>query len=616
MPLNNLSRNSKMAMKVIADVLSFILSFIVTSLLVFNTLNTEFLIPGIVTAVITVVLLYLFHYYSVKLENSSIELISRGLRAFGISFVLSLIYSAVIADIRSISFAVIYLTYAFVFSLGCRFIFRYSLRTKNLEKAKEFPKAIIYGAGDIGTMLARQYYAGKLEYELTGYVDDDQTLQKTDILGLPVLGTVDSLSDLIKKNGVRTLIIGITNLSQENLYKAVDAAKDNGADVKIIPTLYEMQQGAKELDLRNLDYPDLLGRPLIKIDKAPIEEMVRDKVVLVTGACGSIGSEIAKQVTGFGARRVILIDIDESGLHDMGLRLTNYKEEVNDKIIPILCDIKNAEKIERIFRQYSPDIVYHAAAYKHVPMGEREPDEIIKTNVAGSYNVLASARNNNVKKVVVISTDKAVNPTNVMGASKRMVELVASMLTCETTEIVAVRFGNVLGSRGSMLPLFIDQIHAGVPITVTHKDIIRYFMAIPEAVSLVLKAGAMAKGGEVMVLDMGQPVKIYDFAQRLIKYYGDGRSKIIVTGLRPGEKLYEELLAKEDTTIPTDDKLVFKARLNDHKLNSEEFKEFYSDINTYSDLELEEKLKHFVPEFQWQHSKVILDDNKKGGSAE
>ena len=511
MPLNNLSRNSKMAMKVIADVLSFILSFIVTSLLVFNTLNTEFLIPGIVTAVITVVLLYLFHYYSVKLENSSIELISRGLRAFGISFVLSLIYSAVIADIRSISFAVIYLTYAFVFSLGCRFIFRYSLRTKNLEKAKEFPKAIIYGAGDIGTMLARQYYAGKLEYELTGYVDDDQTLQKTDILGLPVLGTVDSLSDLIKKNGVRTLIIGITNLSQENLYKAVDAAKDNGADVKIIPTLYEMQQGAKELDLRNLDYPDLLGRPLIKIDKAPIEEMVRDKVVLVTGACGSIGSEIAKQVTGFRARRVILIDIDESGLHDMGLRLTNYKEEVNDKIIPILCDIKNAEKIERIFRQYKPDIVYHAAAYKHVPMGEREPDEIIKTNVAGSYNVLASARNNNVKKVVVISTDKAVNPTNVMGASKRMVELVASMLTCETTEIVAVRFGNVLGSRGSMLPLFIDQIHAGVPITVTHKDIIRYFMAIPEAVSLVLKAGAMAKGGEVMVLDMGQPVKIYDF---------------------------------------------------------------------------------------------------------
>ena len=436
-------------------------------------------------------------------------------------------------------------------------------------------------------MLARQYFNGKLEYELVGYVDDDPSLRKTDVLGIPVLGNVDSLSKVIREHSIQTLIIGITNLSKDNLYKAVDAAKDNNADVKIIPTLYEIQQGAREIDLRNLDYADLLGRPLIEIDKVPIEKMVRDKVVLVTGACGSIGSEIARQVTGFGAKRVILIDIDESGLHDMGLRLTNYKEEVNDRIIPILCDIKNAEKIERIFAQYRPDIVYHAAAYKHVPMGEREPDEIIKTNVAGSYNVLSSAKNNGVGKVVIISTDKAVNPTNVMGASKRMVELIASMLTCETTEIVAVRFGNVLGSRGSMLPLFIDQIHAGVPITVTHKDIIRYFMAIPEAVSLVLKAGAMAKGGEVMVLDMGQPVKIYDFAERLIKYYGDGRSKIIVTGLRPGEKLYEELLAKEDTTIPTDDKLVFKAKLNDHKLNPEEFSDFYLNIDSFSDDELE-----------------------------
>ena len=221
--------------------------------------------------------------------------------------------------------------------------------------------------------------------------------------------------------------------------------------------------------------------------------------------------------------------------------------------------------------------------------------------------MLNAAKLSGVKKVVVISTDKAVNPTNVMGASKRMVELEASMLTSKETEIVAVRFGNVLGSRGSMLPLFIEQIHAGVPITVTHKDIIRYFMAIPEAVSLVLKAGAMAKGGEVMVLDMGQPVRIYDFAERLIKYYGDGRSKIVVTGLRPGEKLYEELLAKEDTTIPTDDKLVFKARLNDHKLDPDEFKDFCNSLATLSDDELEDKLRHFVPEFTDQHSKHVLN---------
>lgn len=607
----HLTRKCKVLIQILADVFAFILSYAVS--IVVSRFNAgDYAASSATVCVITLVILYLLRYYSAKIELSSIELSQRCLKGVAAVYIASAVISLIAGQSDFAVFSFLYLTYFFIFSLGARFIFKVILQNRRVGKAlkKGYPKAVVYGAGDIGTMLARQYFNGKLEYELVGYVDDDPSLRKTDVLGIPVLGNVDSLSKVVKEHAIQTLIIGITNLSKDNLYKAVDAAKDNNADVKIIPTLYEIQQGAREIDLRNLDYADLLGRPLIEIDKVPIEKMVRDKVVLVTGACGSIGSEIARQVTGFGAKRVILIDIDESGLHDMGLRLTNYKEEVNDRIIPILCDIKNAEKIERIFAQYRPDIVYHAAAYKHVPMGEREPDEIIKTNVAGSYNVLSSAKNNGVGKVVIISTDKAVNPTNVMGASKRMVELIASMLTCETTEIVAVRFGNVLGSRGSMLPLFIDQIHAGVPITVTHKDIIRYFMAIPEAVSLVLKAGAMAKGGEVMVLDMGQPVKIYDFAERLIKYYGDGRSKIVVTGLRPGEKLYEELLAKEDTTIPTDDKLVFKAKLNDHKLDEDEFIQFYNTINTYTDLQLEEKLKHFVPEFQWQHSKVILEDKE------
>lgn len=607
----HLSRKCKVLIQILADVFAFILSYAVS--IVLSRFNAgDYAAFSAVVCALTLIVLYLLRYYSAKIELSSIELSQRCLRGVAAVYIASAVISLVARQNDFAVFSFLYLTYFFIFSLGARFIFKVMLQSRRVGKAlkKGYPKAVVYGAGDIGTMLARQYFNGKLEYELVGYVDDDPSLRKTDVLGIPVLGNVDSLSKVIREHSIQTLIIGITNLSKDKLYKAVDAAKDNNADVKIIPTLYEIQQGARKIELRNLDYADLLGRPLIEIDKVPIEKMVRDKVVLVTGACGSIGSEIARQVTSFGAKRVILIDIDESGLHDMGLRLTNYKEEVNDRIIPILCDIKNAGKIERIFAQYRPDIVYHAAAYKHVPMGEREPDEIIKTNVAGSYNVLSSAKNNGVGKVVIISTDKAVNPTNVMGASKRMVELIASMLTCETTEIVAVRFGNVLGSRGSMLPLFIDQIHAGVPITVTHKDIIRYFMAIPEAVSLVLKAGAMAKGGEVMVLDMGQPVKIYDFAQRLIKYYGDGRSRIIVTGLRPGEKLYEELLAKEDTTIPTDDKLVFKAKLNDHKLDEDEFIQFYNTINTYTDLQLEEKLKHFVPEFQWQHSKVILEEKE------
>lgn len=601
-------RKYSRAVKVVVDILLFFVSFILASIIC----DGQFLSHGewtasILNALLSMLLLAAFHYYHVKAESGSLEIVSRCLKAIVPAFAISAVVHLVRGDFHGLVFSFVFLSYFSVMSLGSRFSIRLLIQSRNAAKAKNGPRTIIYGAGDIGTMLARQYYAGKLEYELVGYVDDDPSLRRTDVLGIPVLGTVDDLPKLIEKNAVKMVIIGITNLSKENLYKAVDAAKDHDADVKIIPTLYEMQQGAKELDLRNLDYPDLLGRPLIKIDKTPIEAMVRDKVALVTGACGSIGSEICRQLVGFGVKRLVMIDIDESGLHDAGLRLTNFKEEINDSIIPVLCDIKNREKIERIFRQYRPDIVYHAAAYKHVPMGEREPDEIISTNVAGSFNVLNAARLTGVKKVVVISTDKAVNPTNVMGASKRMVELEASMLTSKETEIVAVRFGNVLGSRGSMLPLFIEQIHAGVPITVTHKDIIRYFMAIPEAVSLVLKAGAMAKGGEVMVLDMGQPVRIYDFAERLIKYYGDGRSKIVVTGLRPGEKLYEELLAKEDTTIPTDDKLVFKAKLNDHKLDPDEFKDFYNSLATLSDDDLEAKLRHFVPEFTDQHSKHVLN---------
>ena len=370
--------------KIVVDILLFFVSFILASIIC----DGQFLSHGewtasILNALLSMLLLAAFHYYHVKAESGSLEIVSRCLKAIVPAFAISAVVHLVRGDFHGLVFSFVYLSYFSVMSLGSRFSIRLLIQSRNAAKAKNGPRTIIYGAGDIGTMLARQYYAGKLEYELVGYVDDDPSLRRTDVLGIPVLGTVDDLPKLIEKNAVKMVIIGITNLSKENLYKAVDAAKDHEADVKIIPTLYEMQQGAKELDLRNLDYPDLLGRPLIKIDKTPIEAMVRDKVALVTGACGSIGSEICRQLVGFGVKRLVMIDIDESGLHDAGLRLTNFKEEINDSIIPVLCDIKNREKIERIFRQYRPDIVYHAAAYKHVPMGEREPDEIISTNVAG-----------------------------------------------------------------------------------------------------------------------------------------------------------------------------------------------------------------------------------------
>lgn len=591
------------------DAVMILASAVLASLLLSGSVSERFITIAVFTALCNLVLLVCLKFYRYKLLKSSIELSLYSFIAFAsVCFLGAIIFIVSPINTKSdVSFLIVYQVFAFLAVLGYRVLYIVANRYLGKKKGRQYPTTLVYGAGEIGNTLAHQFNYGKLEYDIIGFIDDSPALKNRYIQGIQVLGTVFELSKIIERFNVKTLIVGITELPKEKLYKAIDIAKDHDCDIKIIPSLYELQNGSKELDLRNLDYKDLLGRSLIQVDRAPIEAMVKNKVALVTGACGSIGSEICKQLVSFGVRQLVMIDIDESGLHDQGLRLSGYRTEISDMIVPILCDIKNKKKVEKILAQFKPDIVYHAAAYKHVPMGEREPDEIIRNNVMGSYNVLNAAKLADVKKVVVISTDKAVNPTNVMGASKRMVELVASMLNDDKTEIVAVRFGNVLGSRGSMLPLFIEQIQNGVPITVTHKDIIRYFMAIPEAVSLVLKAGAMARGGEVMVLDMGQPVRIYDFAQRLIKYYGDSKSKIVVTGLRPGEKLYEELLADEDLTIPTDDKLVFKARLNEHKLNPEEFYEFNNNIDDLSEEQLVDKLKHFVPEFACQNSKRIIN---------
>ncbi len=489
--------------------------------------------------------------------------------------------------------------FGFLLVMGARVFYRTVLVYRNKQNNNQHPRAIIYGAGELGNTLVRQYQKGKLHYHIVGFVDDQAHLHNTYMLGVKIYGDVHELPQLLQQLRIKTLIIAITHIDQERMLAAVDAAKEAGCEIKVIPSLFEMQEGQKELDLRNLDYADLLGRPLISIDKEPIRQMVLGKRVLVTGAGGSIGSEICRQLLTYGPEQLLLLDIDETELHDLSLRLHNYQKEWSDLVVPVVCDIKNRKKIDRIMEQYKPQLVFHAAAYKHVPLQELYPEEAITTNINGSYSVLKSAKEHQVEKVVVISTDKAVNPTNVMGATKRVVELMAGMLNSKETEIVCVRFGNVLGSRGSMLPLFMDQIRAGVPITVTHRDIIRYFMAIPEAVGLVFKAASMAKGGEVMVLDMGQPVKIYDFAQKLVKYYGDSRSQVIVTGLRPGEKLYEELLANKDTTIPTEESLVFKAKVNNHTISELSFLNHYlTAFEKSAPQQMLKMLHELVPEFR------------------
>ena len=582
------------------DAVLLILCSMVSMWIVYAAYDATVVLFTVIASLILLLSLSLTRFYLIRVSEGSLDLVNRAFAGFLLPSLVSILIPVFLEGYHSswIPYFVVFWGSSFLCILGVRFAYR-SFRTYYTKQThNNNPRTVIYGAGELGNALVRQFQRGKLPYHISAFIDDNASLKGTYLLGIKVWGTIDDLAETLVQVRAKVLIIAITHIEQERMFKAVDAAKELGVDIKVIPSLFEMQQGAKELDLRNLDYGDLLGRPLISIEKEPIQKMVLNKRVLITGAGGSIGSEICKQLLSYGPSQLILLDIDETELHDLSLRLHNYQKEWSDLIVPVVCDIKNRRKVDRIMEQYRPQLVFHAAAYKHVPLQELYPEEAITTNILGSYAVLKSAKERAVEKVVVISTDKAVNPTNVMGATKRVVELMAGMLNSKETEMVCVRFGNVLGSRGSMLPLFMEQIKAGVPITVTHKDIIRFFMAIPEAVGLVFKAASMAKGGEVMVLDMGQPVRIYDFAQKLVKYYGDGRSQVIVTGLRPGEKLYEELLANKDTTIPTEDKLVFKAQVSNHELSELTFLNHYlTTFQNGSPQEMLRLLHELVPEF-------------------
>ena len=592
---------AKRLVLMIIDGFLLICANLVASWVVFRT-RSALLNPIVHINIIGIlILLMLVQFYRIRISESSLDVIIRSLGSFipalliG-SFMVGWKYGA-----RSpwIPFLFVADVFGFGAILFVRAGYRLYLSYMSRYQSDQYPRTIIYGAGDLGTTLVRQSNKGKLPFKIVGFVDDNPEYDRTSVLGVRVYGTIKELTQILKEAQAKVLIIAITHIAQEKMLEAVDAAKEANCEIKVIPSLFEMQdKPLEEVDVRSLDYADLLGRPLIKIDREPIKEMVQGKTVLVTGAGGSIGQEICRQLLSYSPEKILLFDIDETELHDLSLRLHDYQREWSDWIYPIVGDIRNKQKVNTVFETYQPQLVFHAAAYKHVPLQELYPEEAVHTNILGSYNVLKAAKEHKTEKVVVISTDKAVNPTNVMGATKRVVELLARMLTSDETEMVSVRFGNVLGSRGSMLPLFVEQIKAGVPVTVTHKDIIRYFMAIPEAVGLVFKAASMAKGGEVMVLDMGQPVRIYDFAKKLVQYYGDENSKIIITGLRPGEKLYEELLADKDTTIPTDDPLVFKAKVNNNIFSEEKFlKEHYGIFASGDKEELLKHLHELVPEF-------------------
>ncbi|MCE4966135.1 polysaccharide biosynthesis protein [Staphylococcus chromogenes] len=434
---------------------------------------------------------------------------------------------------------------------GSRLSWRLYRRMFMEDNVKKQPTLIV-GAGEGGSMMINQMYRSPyMGMEPVLVVDDDPRKQKMHIAqGVKVQGTTNDIPELIKRFRIKKVIIAIPTLSQKRLQEITKIAENPGIDVLIMPNIEGVMTGEIEVQqLKRVDVEDLLGREPVELDMAAISKELTGRTIMVTGAGGSIGSEICRQVCRFEPERIVLLGHGENSIYLIHQELQNLYQSRID-IIPVIADVQDRNRIEHIIQTYAPYVIYHAAAHKHVPLMEANPREAVKNNVIGTKNVAELAKQYGVRKFVMISTDKAVNPPNVMGASKRVAEMVVQSLNDENskTDLVAVRFGNVLGSRGSVIPLFKKQIEAGGPVTVTHPEMTRYFMTIPEASRLVLQAGALAKGGEVFVLDMGEPVKIVDLAKNLIRLSGYTIEDIGIefTGVRPGEKLYEELLSEEE----------------------------------------------------------------------
>lgn len=467
-----------------------------------------------------------------------------------------------------------------------------------------YKRVLVVGAGGAGALVANEYKKNpQYKKKVVAFVDDFSEKRGTYVSGVKVLGDRYDIPTVVESQRIEEIIIAISELKEVELKKILDECKKTTAQVKIMPGVSEVIDGKFSVKkIRDVDVEDLLGREPIKLDFSGISSYIENKVIMVTGGGGSIGSELCRQIAKFNPKELIIFDIYENNAYDLQNELLRKYKNLNLKTL--IGSVRDRKRLNSIFKEYRPQVVFHAAAHKHVPLMEDSPGEAIKNNVLGTLNTAELASEYGVERFVLISTDKAVNPTNVMGATKRMCEMVIQSIDKESdTEFVAVRFGNVLGSNGSVVPLFKKQIAEGGPVTLTHKDITRYFMTIPEASQLVLQAGAYARGGEIFVLDMGEPVKIYDLAENLIRlsgYIPNEEIEIKVTGLRPGEKLYEELLMNEEGLSETPHKKIFIGRPGEFKLEKVK-----NNINTLLDVvkignkeKLREKLQEVVPTYR------------------
>ncbi|MBQ0004634.1 MAG: polysaccharide biosynthesis protein [Clostridiales bacterium] len=447
----------------------------------------------------------------------------------------------------------------FLFLACSRVSVRLLRRLRNRHnKIEETRRLMLIGGGSAGSMLLKELKGGRGTLEPVCIIDDNVAKKGKLIHGVPIVGTRNDIIDVVDRYRIDDIIIAIPSASPTEIRDILKICQETHCKVKILPAIASTLTAGLGQTVRDVNYEDLLGRDAVVIANPELEEFVRGKTVMVTGGGGTIGSELCRQIVANKPGKLLIVDIYENTTYELEMELNRYYPEADKEVL--IASVRDYDRLESIFAEYKPEIVYHAAAHKHVPLMEYSPNEAIKNNCKGTLNLCKLADKYGVKRFVLISTDKAVRPTNVMGASKRICEMIVQTYNRRSnTEFVAVRFGNVLGSNGSVIPLFLRQIAAGGPLTLTHRDITRFFMTIPEAVSLVLKAGLMARGGEIFVLDMGEPVKIYDLAVNLIKmkgYVPEKDIKIEIVGLRPGEKLYEELLMDEEGLQDTANSLI------------------------------------------------------------
>lgn len=515
--------------------------------------------------VITILIFIIFRLYSSLWTYAGmveiVNIASAGIVAGFAEILLIMILNKNVSVPMPRSYYFLYTVFLMVLIFLSRFSyrgFRACIRRRVNEGIQK--RVLIIGAGAAGDAIIREIKnSSYLDMKIVGVIDDNPNKIGNYIHGIKIIGNRDTIIENTKELDVDIIILAIPTASAKDIKELLNICKETGCELKRLPGIYQLVNGEVSVSkLKDVDVNDLLGREPIQANLETIMGYVSDKVVMVTGGGGSIGSELCRQIAMYHPRQLVLVDIYENTTYDIQNELRHNFPNLN--LVVLIASVRNTKRMDQIFETYRPEIVYHAAAHKHVPLMEDSPNEAIKNNVLGTWKVVQAADKWNVQRFVMISTDKAVNPTNIMGASKRICEMIIQTYDKRsTTEFVAVRFGNVLGSNGSVIPLFKKQIAEGGPVTVTHPDIIRYFMTIPEAVSLVLQAGAYAKGGEIFVLDMGEPVKILDLAKNLILLSGhkpDEDIKIVFTGLRPGEKLYEEMLMKEEGMQETENQLI------------------------------------------------------------